>query len=138
MLISKESIAEELASIEAAKLVRLDDSKDRIRKALMSYTGHATDVLSGPISERETQGSIRVAYIAPVHRLRSLVERLESSAKFKRLCSALVRELKKKDLRYEFVASALENFFKRTVAYMAYMVPGLTDRKDLIVSLALN
>ena len=117
MLISKETILQARASIEAAKVVRLDDSKDRIRKAFMSYTRHATDMLSEPISEKEPQDSIRLAYIAPVHRLRSLVEGLESSAEFKRLCSALVRELKKKDLRDDFAASALENFFKRSHFY---------------------
>lgn len=111
MLISEESIREMRAAIEAAKSVRLDGSKETVRKAFMSYAMHAIDVLSRPSNKGEKQDAIRLAYIAPGH----LVKRLETSETFDRLCSALVDELKKNNLCYESAASAVENFFKRSI-----------------------
>jgi len=58
-----------------------------------------------------------VAFISPVHRLRSLVEKLESSPNFKKLSSAVERALDKNQLSSDIDKSALENFFKRSHFY---------------------
>src|SRR5262245_31391082 len=97
----------------------LEESKKTIRKAFMSYVGEATDLLTVPESEKESQDSLRVVFIAPVHRLRSIVERLECSETFKSLSSSLIAELERHGLCYDpaVLASALENFFKRSHFY---------------------
>ena len=83
----------------------LEDNKDKIRRAFMSYVKHTTDELTAQIAARDTERLIRLAYIAPVHRLRSIVEKLESSPNFK------------KQLSFDEPRSAVENFFKRSHFY---------------------
>jgi len=96
-----------------------EDSKDKIRKAFTAYVKHATAVLAEPVSlkEKMVRGSVKVAYIAPVYRLRSLVENLETSAQFKKLCSTLERALDKNGLDFSGTSYNLETFFKRSHFY---------------------
>jgi len=92
----------------------LEDSKDTIRRAFMSYVRHATAVLTQPqsLKEKIVRGSIHVAYIAPVYRLRSLVEKLESSPSFKNFFLVVEQVLDKNQLFSGNISSALENFFQ--------------------------
>ena len=95
----------------------LEDNKDKIRRAFMSYVKHTTDELTAQIAARDTERLIRLAYIAPVHRLRSIVEKLESSPSFKKLSLAVEQALDKNQLPSGNTSSALENFFKRSHFY---------------------
>jgi hypothetical protein len=95
----------------------LEDNKETIRNAFLSYVRYAMDVLMRPATTKETQGSLTLAYIAPIHRLRSVVEGLETSAKFKRLSTAICRVLNKDQFESFVIDSALKNFFKRSHFY---------------------
>src|SRR5437762_13089714 len=95
----------------------LEDNKDKIRRAFMSYVKHTTDELTAQIAARDTERLIRLAYIAPVHSLRSIVEKLESSPNFQKLSSAVKRPLDKNQLSFDEPRSADENFCTRSHFY---------------------
>jgi Apea-like HEPN len=97
----------------------LKDEKDAVRKAFVSYVNQATAVLNRPQSFDPTndQGAIKLAYITPIYRLRSLVEKLESSPYFKNLFSVVVTALNGDSLYALFINSSLKSFFRRSQFY---------------------
>jgi hypothetical protein len=107
------------------------DPKASIRKAFMSYVRYATDVLTVPVSGNGTRGGLRVAFISPIHRLLSVVERLESSSHLRKLSSAIKGAADKNQLASNIPDLAVKNFFKRSRFYNDTYGKKNLNREDL-------
>ena len=97
-------------------LMKAESSKNEIRNAFISYVTHATSTLS-PRGHRRGQiveDPVKLAYIAPVHRLRSLVEKLESSPSFEKLSLALDES----GFNPYRTRGVLQTFFRRSHFYL--------------------
>src|SRR5882724_11729710 len=107
--------------------MEFEGNKDQIHKAFTAYVEHVSEILTRrpSLQERMIENSIKVAYIDPGFRLRSLVEKLETSAEFNDLSSAIDRAVNtngqkapSKKMRYHSIyALSLPNFFKRSHFY---------------------
>src|SRR5262249_41253764 len=105
----------------------LEENKDEIHKAFIVYVELVSDALTRPASLKESMvdDSIRLAYIDPGLRLRSLVEKLEASEEFDNLRSAIdravdsgARKIPSTGIRYYSIYSlSLPNFFRRSHFY---------------------
>src|SRR5262245_58970184 len=105
----------------------LEDNKDEIYKAFLAYVEHASKILTHrpSLKDKMVEDSIKLAYIDPAFRLRSLVEKLESSMEFNLLFLAVdtavitkERESSKPRIRSHSIYSVrLPNFFKRSRFY---------------------
>src|SRR5882724_3561149 len=64
----------------------LQDSKETVRESSMCYVRYAIDLLT---KRDDNDSSPRLVFISPLHRLRSIVESVESSAEFNALCTTI-------------------------------------------------
>jgi hypothetical protein len=111
----------------------LEESKHSIREAFMSYVSEVIDLLTRPASKRKTQE--KITYLSHENRLRSLIENLENSAKFRKLSSAVNQALGEQVAIPFFIDWALSNFFKRSHLYADIYHRNKLDPEPLFRSL---